>query len=555
MYVQTTHFKMETIHHLKEVVRRGDFVARLDLKDAFFTIPVAAADRRWLQFQWRGKRWQYTCLPFGLADAPRTFTKVMTPIAAILRQAGVRLLRYLDDWLFAGQSEDAVRQAVAAAVYLMERLGFTVNYSKSALTPVQELLFLGFIINTALWTLCLPSDKLKKLQHECRRVLRKNGATSTELRSILGTMEAARPATTPARLNMRDLQFLLQTAETNGDYAKMTIWASEDLLWWTTLSPEEVSRSISTESTATAPLITITSDASSTGWGAVSSGKTVSGHWRKSESPEHINWKELQAAFLGLRALASREQSTTIRMEMDNRTAVVYVNRQGGHIPSALPTRLGDVEVGSRAGSHPDSRPCARQGQYDCGPPLAANQRHGMGAPRRFLSATSSSAGTNVHRPFCGTTQCEVEALRELGTGPGCVGNGCILSGTRDLGGRVCVSAIQPRRTLPGEGKNYANQMDDPGSTGVAATVVVSNPAGDGVGETTAGPRRPSNIDLARDQNTPCSSICDWPCGPSQVNPRAPGIFKNGYRPVGCRMAGVNEQLVCKRLAELVQLV
>ena len=112
----------------------------------------------------------------------------------------------------------------------MERLGFTVNYSKSVLTPVEELLFLGFIINTALWIVCLPSDKLKKLQHECRRVLRKNGATSTELRSILGTMEAARPATTLARLNMRGLEFLLQTAETNGDHAKMTIWKSEYLI-------------------------------------------------------------------------------------------------------------------------------------------------------------------------------------------------------------------------------------------------------------------------------------------------------------------------------------
>ena len=113
MHVQTTHFKMETIRHLKEVVRRGYFVARLELKDAFFTIPLAAADRRRQQFQWRGKRWQYTCLPFGLADAPRTFTKVIAPIAAILQQAGVCLLRHLNDWLFAGQSDNAVRRAVA----------------------------------------------------------------------------------------------------------------------------------------------------------------------------------------------------------------------------------------------------------------------------------------------------------------------------------------------------------------------------------------------------------------------------------------------------------
>ena len=45
---------------------------------------------------------------------------------------------------------------------------------------------------------------------------------------------------------------------------------------------------------------------------------------------DQLEERELQAAFHGLRALASREQSTTIRMEMDNRTAVAFANRQGG---------------------------------------------------------------------------------------------------------------------------------------------------------------------------------------------------------------------------------
>ena len=85
--------------------------------------------------------------------------------------------------------------------------------------------------------------------------------------------------------------------------------------------------SISTKSTDTAPLNTITSDASLTGWGAVRSGKTVRFRPLAEVRIARTHQLELQAAFLDLRALASRERSTPIRMEMDNKTSVAYVNR------------------------------------------------------------------------------------------------------------------------------------------------------------------------------------------------------------------------------------
>ena len=40
---------MEDIHTLKDIIRCRDYMVKLDLKDAYFSVPVADNDRR---FEW-----------------------------------------------------------------------------------------------------------------------------------------------------------------------------------------------------------------------------------------------------------------------------------------------------------------------------------------------------------------------------------------------------------------------------------------------------------------------------------------------------------------------
>lgn len=49
--------------------------------------------------QMKGKELRIPTLPFGLASAPRIFTKLLRPVAATMRKRGVCLLIYLDDIL------------------------------------------------------------------------------------------------------------------------------------------------------------------------------------------------------------------------------------------------------------------------------------------------------------------------------------------------------------------------------------------------------------------------------------------------------------------------
>ena len=82
------HFKMDSIHTITKLVERNCYMAALDLKDAYYSIPVKGCDQKYLQFEWQGQRYQFTCLPNGLSSAPRTFTKILKPVLATLHTMG-----------------------------------------------------------------------------------------------------------------------------------------------------------------------------------------------------------------------------------------------------------------------------------------------------------------------------------------------------------------------------------------------------------------------------------------------------------------------------------
>ena len=88
-FIVEEHFKMEGFHMVKDLVKPGDWLAKLDLKDAYFLVPVDPNHQKFLQFQWQGNLYQFHCLPFGLSCTPRTFTKLMKPVVAFLRERGI----------------------------------------------------------------------------------------------------------------------------------------------------------------------------------------------------------------------------------------------------------------------------------------------------------------------------------------------------------------------------------------------------------------------------------------------------------------------------------
>ncbi len=97
-------FKMLTHRRMIKCVQPRDWFAAIDLKDAYFHVSILPRHRPFLRFAFEGRAWQYRILPFGLSLSPRVFTKVVEGALAPLREVGVRILNYLDDWLILAQS-------------------------------------------------------------------------------------------------------------------------------------------------------------------------------------------------------------------------------------------------------------------------------------------------------------------------------------------------------------------------------------------------------------------------------------------------------------------
>ena len=95
---------MEGLHLLNDLLRENDFTCKVDLKDAYFWVPLHRNHQKILQFKWKGNICEFLCLSFRLAPPPRTFTKLLKTPTAVLRRIQIRTIIYLGDMLLMSQT-------------------------------------------------------------------------------------------------------------------------------------------------------------------------------------------------------------------------------------------------------------------------------------------------------------------------------------------------------------------------------------------------------------------------------------------------------------------
>ena len=73
------HFKMDSLSTITKFVTKNCLMASVDMKDAYYSIPIKPSDRKYLRFMWEGNIYEFSCLPNGLSCAPRIFSKILKP--------------------------------------------------------------------------------------------------------------------------------------------------------------------------------------------------------------------------------------------------------------------------------------------------------------------------------------------------------------------------------------------------------------------------------------------------------------------------------------------
>ena len=134
---ETSHFKMESLRQAVHMVQPNCYLASIDIKDAFYSVPVHSAHKKYLKFMWVGKAYYYNAMPNGYVDAMRVFTKILKPVFASLREQGYTSVVYVDDSLLYGLTYEECQTNVMVTLESLQDLGFVIHSTKSVLFPLK----------------------------------------------------------------------------------------------------------------------------------------------------------------------------------------------------------------------------------------------------------------------------------------------------------------------------------------------------------------------------------------------------------------------------------
>ncbi len=323
---------MLTHRRMIKCIQPQDWFAAIDLKDAYFHVSILPRYRPFLRFAFEGRAWQYRVLPFGLSLSPSVFTKVVEGALTPLREVGVRILNYLDDWLILAQSREQLVNHRDLVLRHLSQLGLWVNWEKSKLSPVQRISFLGVELDSVSMMARLTEERAQAVLNCLSSFRGRNVVPLKQFQRLLGHMASAAAVTPLGLLWMRPLQHWLHSRVPRWAWLRGTLRVGisqqcrRSLSPWTDLAflragvpLEQVSRHT-----------VVTTDASSTGWGATYNGQAASGLWTGPRLLWHINCLELWAVHLALRQFRPLLLGKHVLVRTDNTAAVSYINRLGG---------------------------------------------------------------------------------------------------------------------------------------------------------------------------------------------------------------------------------
>lgn len=187
------HFKMDSLDTITKLVTKNCFMASIDMKDAYYSIPIRSSDRKFLRLIWEENLYEFTCLPNGLSCAPRIFTKILKPPLSTLHKQGHIAVAHLDDLYLQGQTYEKCAHNVIDTTVLFDKLGLVVHPEKSNFIPTQVLNILGFVINSVTMTIQLTREKATGLQRACTVLLTRSSPSIREVASVIGKIVSSFP--------------------------------------------------------------------------------------------------------------------------------------------------------------------------------------------------------------------------------------------------------------------------------------------------------------------------------------------------------------------------
>ncbi|XP_063954936.1 uncharacterized protein LOC135153934 [Lytechinus pictus] len=320
---------METLASILPSLQASDWAVSLDLRDAYFHIPIHPAYR-------------YRAMPFGLRPAPRVFIRVVIAVAAHLRERGLRLFVYLDDWLLFANSKAKLLSHLSLLLRVTQELGFVVNWEKSDLSPSRVPTYVGAVLDLPNQIARPSPDRVRAIVSLARSLRERSlsGSLSqraqfcesshmAEITRVYGKPCRHPTGLSPAYETLSETPALLQTERRFSASPDPPVSRDPS-------QPGRLDANVLCSEGQALPPAALTTDASLTGWGGHCAGEMALGVWSSQRTLPHINVLEMRAVINSLKHFRHRLVDRTVLIRTDNKSVAAYINRQGGTRSSSL---------------------------------------------------------------------------------------------------------------------------------------------------------------------------------------------------------------------------
>ena len=160
-------FKMETISTILCLIRPNCFMVKVDIKDAYYSIPILEEHQKLLKFLHKNVLYKFTALPNGYTEGPRKFTEALKPPLSNIRKQCVIVAGYFDELIILAITNGVCNHNILKIISSLDSLGFVIHPEKSTFLPFQEIEFLGFLINSVTMTVSLTHTHKRKQLRKC----------------------------------------------------------------------------------------------------------------------------------------------------------------------------------------------------------------------------------------------------------------------------------------------------------------------------------------------------------------------------------------------------
>ena len=160
--------KLEDLSVTEAAVEPGEFLTAFDLKNQFFHVRLHESQKKFFGFAVPDEKgvmqfYQFQILVYGSKPAVAVVTDLLKPVKAYLHRQGVKLSIYVDDGRVGAGSEPEARAKTSLVLSVMQLAGWNIQWAKTTVDPVQQLLYLGFITDTVKMAYYTPLEKLELL--------------------------------------------------------------------------------------------------------------------------------------------------------------------------------------------------------------------------------------------------------------------------------------------------------------------------------------------------------------------------------------------------------